>query len=284
MSAAAGFGLRHPHLQAVAAGGPAMRPGAWVEVHPENFMTGGTARRLLERVRGDRPVALHAVGLSLGSTDGIDPAHLERLAGLVDRLEPMLVSDHLSFSTVGGVFLNDLLPLPRTDEALAVVAANVGRVQDRLKRPILVENPSAYLAFAHETMAEGEFLAALARRTGCGLLLDVNNLHVSAVNLGRDPWADLAAFPLGAVGEVHVAGHAVKRIDGVDLLIDDHGSAVPDAVWSLLAAVLERTGPLPVLVEWDSNLPPLNILLAEVAHAASLCNGPARARAGGAGG
>ena len=230
-------------------------------------MGGGPALSALERLRRDRPISLHGVGLSLGGTDGIDAGHLERLAALVERLEPVLVSEHLSWSIVEGVYLNDLLPLPYTEEALDVTARHIDQVQARLGRPILVENPSSYLRYRHSTIEEPAFLAELARRTGCGLLCDINNIHVSGRNLGFDPLAYLAGLPAAAIGEFHLAGHSVNEVDGQEILIDDHGSAVAEPVWALYRAALTRFGPRPTLIEWDSRLPDLSVLLGEAAKA-----------------
>ncbi|CAO3433500.1 MNIO family bufferin maturase [Azospirillum endophyticum] len=264
----AGIGLRHRHVADFLTDPPDV---SWIEVHSETYLAAGGPRlRALETVRRDYPLSCHGVGLSLGSADGIDPRHLNRLATLYARLQPELVSDHLAWSTAGGTFLNDLLPLPYTDEALEIVRRNVERVQERLKRPILVENPSRYLDFAQSTIPEAEFLAELARRTGCGLLLDVNNIHVSAHNTGFDPLDYLSAIPADTVGEIHVAGHAVHDTGCGTLLIDDHGATVADPVWALLTEALRRTGPRPVLVEWDTRVPELPVLLGEAATAARL--------------
>ncbi|MEZ5576318.1 MAG: DUF692 domain-containing protein [Candidatus Competibacteraceae bacterium] len=264
--AQAGIGLRHPHLPAFLA---APQPAAWLEIHSENYLApGGPRLAALERLRGDYPLSGHGVGLSLGSAEGLDEAHLARLRALYDRLEPELVSEHLAWSTApDGTFLADLLPLPYTDEALDIVAANVGRAQEALGRRLLVENPSTYLRFREADWDEAGFLSELVHRTGCGLLLDVNNLYVSAANGGDDPLAALERLPLAAVGEVHVAGHARVATPVGELLIDDHGSTVAEPVWALLRAVLARTGPRPVLVEWDTNIPELPVLLAEAARA-----------------
>jgi uncharacterized protein (UPF0276 family) len=242
-------------------------PIAWVEVHPENYLGGGPAARALIAVRDAYPVSLHAVGLSLGTAEGIDEAHLARIAALVERIEPGLVSEHLSWSTSGGAYLNHLLPLPYTEEALAVVARHVDRVQARLRHRLLVENPSSYLRLRHSPIPEAEFLGELVRRTGCGLLCDVNNVHVTCANLGEDPRAYIDALPAGAVAEIHLAGHSVNDADGEVLLIDDHGSPVADPVWALCDRALARFGPVPTLVEWDTNLPPLATLLREADRA-----------------
>ncbi|HKF59888.1 MAG TPA: DUF692 domain-containing protein [Dongiaceae bacterium] len=255
-----GIGLRGPHLAAVVAAPPAV---GFLEVHPENYMGGGPALGALERLRREGPISLHGVGLSLGGTDGIAAAHLERLAGLVERLEPALISEHLSWSIVEGVYLNDLLPLPYTEEALDLLAAHIDQVQTRLRRQILVENPSSYLSYRHSTIEEPAFLAALAARTGCGLLCDINNIHVSGRNLGFDGEAYLAALPAEAIGEFHLAGHSINDVDGQEILIDDHGSEVAAPVWALYRAALRRFGPRPTLIEWDNRLPALPVLLGE---------------------
>ena len=259
-----GIGLRSPHVAQIRDERP---PIDWLEVHAENYMGGGPALRALEDLRRDYPISVHGVGLSLGSADGLDAAHLERLARLVERIEPALVSEHLSWSTVGGAYLNHLLPLPYTEEALAVVASHVQQAQDRLGRRLLVENPSSYLRFRESPIPEVEFLNALARRTGCGLLCDVNNVYVSCRNVGGDAEAYLDAVDAGAVGEVHLAGHAVNEADGRVILIDDHGSPVAAPVWQLYARALARFGPVPTLVEWDTDLPPLAVLVQEAATA-----------------
>lgn len=262
-----GIGLRAPHVAEVLASRPAV---GWLEVHAENYMGGGPAACTLERVRRDYPVSVHGVGLSLGTAGGLDAGHLERLAALVERLEPVLVSEHLSWSGAGGAYLNHLLPLPYDEEALAVVSEHVARVQDRLGRRLLVENPSSYLRFVHSPIPEPAFLNALARRTGCGLLCDVNNVYVSSVNLGDDPRAYLDAIDPAAVGEIHLAGHAVNDADGRPILIDDHGSRVAPAVWDLYARALARFGARPTLVEWDTDVPPLAVLLQEAATAGAM--------------
>jgi uncharacterized protein len=242
-------------------------PVAWLEVHPENYLGGGPAVRALQAIREHYPVSLHAVGLSVGTADGVDRRHLSRLKGLVDRLEPALVSEHLAWSQVGGAYLNHLLPLPYTEEALASVCRNVDEVQSTLGRRVLIENPSGYLRFTSSTIPEAEFLAALARRTGCGLLCDVNNVYVTAQNLGLDAFAYLAALPSDAVGEIHLAGHAVNDAGGRPILIDDHGSPVDPAVWFLYEHALGRFGALPTLVEWDTHIPALEVLLQEARRA-----------------
>ncbi|AWB07850.1 hypothetical protein A6A40_22615 (plasmid) [Azospirillum humicireducens] len=265
---AAGIGLREPHREAFVAAGC---PVPWVEIHPENYLVPGGPRLTgILRVRRDLPVSCHGVGLSLGSAGGLDPDHLMRLRALYDRLEPGLISEHLSWSVTDATYLNDLLPLPYTENSLDRVRRNIDHAQDVFGRRILVENPAACIAFAESVIPEAEFLAELVARTGCGLLLDVNNLYVSSVNLGFDRTAWLAAIPADAVGELHLAGHARMTVGGEELLIDDHGSAVGDAVMALYADVLDRVGPRPVLIEWDNDLPPLDLLLAEAGRAQRL--------------
>jgi uncharacterized protein len=258
--ARAGIGLRSPHVSEVLATHPAL---PWLEVHPENYLGGGPAVRALLELRQDYHVSLHAVGLSVGSADGVDRRHLGRIKSLVDRLEPVLVSEHLAWSQVGGAYLNHLLPLPYTEESLAVVCRNVDDVQTTLGQRVLIENPSGYLRFSRSTIPEPELLAEIVARTGCGLLCDVNNIHVTAQNLGVDPVAYLAALPRDAVGEIHLAGHSANEADGRTILIDDHGSPVGPAVWALYERALDRFGAVPTLVEWDTDIPPLEVLLGE---------------------
>ena len=275
--AKAGIGLRFPHHQAVADTRPEV---AWFEVHTENYMDGGTSPRYLDAIRSDYPLSLHGVGLSLGSVEEIDPAHLERVRRVVDRVEPGLVSEHLSWSIVGAAYLADLLPLPMTEEALEVVCRHVDQAQAYLKRSLLIENPSTYLRFRHSTIPEWEFLARVAQRTGCGILCDVNNIYVSACNHGWDASNYLAALPPAAVGEIHLAGHAVRKLDdGQTLRIDDHGSRVAPAVWALYAEALARFGPVPTLIEWDTAVPPLEVLLDEAARARTVVERTERERA-----
>lgn len=263
--AAAGIGLRFPHHREVAADPHRL---AWVEVHSENYMAGGSALDQLASIRRDLPISLHGVGLSLGSVVGIDRDHLASLKETVDRIEPGLVSDHLSWSVASGSYLPDLLPLPYTEEALAVVAANVDRAQTALGRPLLIENPSRYLLFRHSTLSEAEFLTALVERTGCRLLYDLNNLLVGTRNLDKDPLEVLFEIPIGAVAEVHLAGHTRKRLDdGSEVRIDDHGSAVSTEVWDLYSRFVHRAGPVPTLIEWDTAIPVLSVLQAEAAKA-----------------
>ncbi|HQS16660.1 DUF692 domain-containing protein [Reyranella sp.] len=276
MKPVVGIGLRSPHLAEIARDRPAT---GFLEIHAENYLAPSPARGTLERLREDYEVSVHAVGLSLGSVDGLDEVHLDRVATLIRRLEPALVSDHLAWSVLTGRYFNDLLPLPYTEEALGVVERNVQRLQERLGRQVLVENPSCYLAFAHSTLSEPAFLAELARRTGCGLLLDANNIVVTAHNLRLDPGAWLDGLPVTAVGQYHLAGHAVNDADGEPLLIDDHGSRVGEGVWALFDEIVRRYGPRPTLVEWDTDLPALDVLLGEARRAEQALGIEANARA-----
>ncbi|MBX3627849.1 MAG: DUF692 domain-containing protein [Rhizobacter sp.] len=267
-----GIGLRQPHYAQLL---DTLPPLAFVEVHSENFFgDGGAALAVLHEARGHYPVSLHGVGLSLGSAAGLDPWHLERLARLAERIEPDRVSDHASFARApqraGGPVLhaNDLLPLAFTQASLDIMVRNVTQVQERLRRPILVENLSAYLAWAEQDMSEPEFFNALVRRSGCGLLLDVNNLVVNALNeragdavASACAWVD--AIDAGAVGEIHLAGY----VDMGDIVIDDHGSRVHEPVWQVYRHALARLGPRPTLVEWDTDLPTLDVLLDEAQRA-----------------
>ena len=262
--ARAGIGLRHQHYRAVVESKP---PVGWLEVHSENYFGGGRPLAFLQAVRADYPVSLHGVGLSLGTDGPLDRTHLARIKALIDRIEPGLVSEHVSWSVTGGVYLNDLLPLPYTEESLAVISAHVRETQDCLDRQILVENPSTYLQFAHSTIPEWEYIAEIVARTGCGLLLDVNNIFVSAGNHGFDALRYLDAIPAAAVREIHLAGHSLRELGSVSLRIDDHGSAVCEGVWQLYAEAIARLGPVPTLIEWDSNLPELSVLVAEAEQA-----------------
>lgn len=260
----AGVGLRVPHLDAAAAIRPAS---CWFEVHAENYMGGGPALRALLALRRDHPIALHGVGLSLGSAGDLDERHLGRLAALAERIDPVFVSEHLAWSALSGTYLNHLLPLPWSLETLDTLCRHVDQVQERLRRRLLVENPSSYLRFREAELSEPELLGELVRRTGCAVLCDVNNAYVSGQNLGFDPSAYLAELPVASVAEIHLAGHAVNEVDGVALLIDDHGSRVKDAVWALYAEAIGRFGPVPTIVEWDTALPGFEVLLDEARRA-----------------
>jgi uncharacterized protein (UPF0276 family) len=257
----AGIGLRARHYADFSGARPAA---GWLEVHSENyFAAGGRERAVLEALRRDYPVSLHGVGLGLGSAEGYSDEHERKLARLVERVEPVFVSEHLCWGAAAGRHFNDLLPLPCSREALELVAGRVGRLQERLGRRILVENVSCYLEPGPHEMGEGEFLAALARRSGCGLLLDVNNLYVNQVNLGRDALAQMRALDAETVCEIHLAGYFA----GEHCLIDTHGARVADAVWRLYEAALGLFGPLATLIEWDTDVPPLDVLLEEAAKA-----------------
>jgi uncharacterized protein len=263
--AKAGIGLRFQHHQLVLETPPDV---AFIEVHTENYMGGGSPIRCLAAVRRDFPVSLHGVGLSLGSAEGLDPVHLDRVRQVAERIEPALVSEHVAWSVSGGNYLADLLPLPMTEEALDVICRNVDRMQSVIKRAVLVENPSTYVQFRHSTIPEWEFMTAVAARTGCGILCDINNIFVSAKNHGWDAHAYVAHLPPAAVGEIHLAGHSVRELpDGETLRIDDHGSRVIDDVWALYAEALRRFGPVPTLIEWDTDVPPLDVLVGEARHA-----------------
>ncbi|WP_035055815.1 MNIO family bufferin maturase [Andreprevotia chitinilytica] len=252
----AGLGLRSPHVGEVIASRPAVE---WWEVHSENYFGGGEPIAALERIRADYPLSLHGVGLGLGSVDPLDPHHLAQLKQLIARVQPALISEHLCWNRDHGRFFNDLLPVPRLEGALALLASRIDQVQTTLGRRILIENVSTYVAFQNETCTEAELMAELVTRTGCGVLLDVNNLFVNTLNLGTDPLAEIARIPLGCVGEIHVAGF--EYVEGC--AIDTHGAPVCPEVWLLLDAALKRFGPVPVLLERDTNLPSLPELLDE---------------------
>jgi hypothetical protein len=264
--ALAGIGLKPQHAAALQAGQGGVD---FLEVHAENCMgAGGPWLRQLERLRAQRPLSVHGVGLSIGAEGPLDAAHLERLAAVVGRFEPGWVSEHLAWSSHGGRFLNDLLPLPYDTVTLARVCRHVDQVQQRLKRRVLIENPSTYVEFAASTMDEAQFLRELVQSSGCGLLLDLNNAYVSGVNHGRDPWPGIAGLPADAVLQIHLAGFAEDRdAAGERLLIDHHGAPVADAVWSLYRRTLDRLGPRPTLIERDHDVPSLDVLAAEATRA-----------------
>jgi hypothetical protein len=279
--ARAGIGLRLPHQALVAATRPAA---AWFEVHPENYMADAAALAELEQLRAHYPLSLHAVGLSLGSAAGVDAGHVARLRALTQRLAPGLVSDHLSWSQANGHYLPDLLPLPYTAEALDIVCRNVAQVQEALGRQLLIENPSTYLCYAAATLSEAEFVAALVRRTGCGVLLDINNIFVSACNQRRDARSVLdhwcQTLDRHSVGELHLAGHAlVATSGGEQLRIDDHGDRVCAEVWSLYENAVAHFGILPTLLEWDTRLPDFAVLQDEARHAQQRLNAHAHTAA-----
>ena len=263
--ATAGIGLRFQHHREVAE----QKPGIdWMEVHSENYMGGGAALGYLAAIRRDYPISLHGVGLSLGTAEGIDARHLTRLAELVQRIEPGLISEHVAWSVSDGTYLADLLPLPMTEEALDVVCRGVSTMQDGIRRQVLVENPSSYLRYRHSTIPEWEFMAAIAHRTGCGILCDVNNIVVSASNHGFDARDYVNNLPARGIGEIHVAGHSIRELGGGrSIRIDDHASRVSGEVWDLLGHAIARFGAVPTLIEWDNEIPGLSTLLDEAAKA-----------------
>jgi uncharacterized protein (UPF0276 family) len=266
-----GIGLRPPHhaaiLDGLARAGSPLDSLDWFEIISENFFApGGNPRRVLRAVRERFPVVMHGVALSLGSTDPLDSDYLERLAALAAEIEPALVSDHLCWGGVGGHVAHDLLPLPFTEEALAHVAERVQRVQDRLRRRILIENVSSYVSFPQSRLEEWQFLSALAERADCGLLLDVNNVFVSAHNHGFDPRVFIAGVPSARVAQIHLAGHSTRGA----LLLDTHDHPVRDEVWELYRFALETHGPIPTLIEWDDRLPPFERVVAEAERARSI--------------
>jgi hypothetical protein len=270
--ARAGIGLRAPHYRALLERHPAV---GWLEVHSENYFgAGGAPLYYLERARELYPLSLHGVGASLGSADPLNRDHLRRLKQLIGRIEPGLVSEHLCWSSIDGRHLNDLLPLPYTEEAIAHVAARIADVQDFLGRRILVENLSSYVQFSHSAMPEWEFVAAVVERADCGLLLDVNNIYVSARNHRFDPLVYLRAMPAARVQEIHLAGHTVKRYDDGEILIDTHNARVCDEVWALYRAAIAALGPRPTLIEWDSELPALPVLVDEADIAQAIMEHP----------
>jgi uncharacterized protein len=261
-----GVGLRAGHVRQVLT---CRQEVDWLEIHPENYMSEPRSLVQLELLRRDYPISFHGVGLSLG-TESLDHAHLSRLAQLTERLEPFLVSEHLSWGTVDGAHFNELLPLPYTEEVLDVLVRNVRQAQDVLARQILIENPAHYLQFRHSTLTEATFLTELVARTGCGLLCDINNLFVSEHNVGIGALAYLSSIPAEHVGEIHLAGHAEMAIDGDAVLIDNHGGPVSEGVWQLYGEAIRQFGDRPTLVEWDTNLPPLCTLIGEAARAREL--------------
>jgi len=261
-----GIGLKAQHYQDIYDRLPTDI--GWLEVHSENYFgQGGEALQWLTQLRELYPVSLHGVGLSLGSAGPLNELHLGRLATLESRTEPAQVSEHLSWSIASGDYLNDLIPLPYTDEALNNFCLHVEQMQDALKRPVLIENPSVYMRYNHSTIPETEFLLAVAERSGCGVLLDINNIFVSAHNLRFDPIKYIDAIPGHLVGEIHLGGHFDADVDGEILKIDDHGSLVRGAVWDLYAHAISRFGPKPTLIEWDSDVPALDVLLGEARRA-----------------
>lgn len=266
MKPATGLGLKAEHFDDVMASPVA---GLWFEVHAENYMVAGGPRlAMLEAIRQRFPVSLHGVGMSLAGADIPDPAHLAAFKRLVDRFDPCLISEHLAWTRYGRHCIPDLLPFPRNRQTLQNLCRNIGHAQEVLGRQILIENPSHYLPLAGHDWSEPDYLAEIAARTGCGLLLDLNNVHVSSFNLGFDAADYLDAFPVPAVGEIHLAGFMPD--EALSLLIDNHGAPVADPVWALLARVVARHGPRPVLIEWDRDVPSYELLLAERNRAESV--------------
>jgi uncharacterized protein (UPF0276 family) len=267
MPLSAGIGLRLPHLAEVVATTPTV---GWLEVHPENFLANPHATELLVDVSRRYPMSVHSVGISIGSADGIDRHHLQRLRAFVDVVDPVLVSGPLAWSSFHGTYLNDLLPLPYDDQSLRIVATHLAQVQDALGRPYLIENPATYVAFSTSTMTELEFLNALVERTGCQLLCDVSNIYLSGHNMGYDPYSFVDGLPAAAIGELHLGGFTAEDDEataGATLLVDTHASTIAEPVWDLYAYTLRRLGAKPTLIEWDNELPRLDTLVAESARA-----------------
>jgi len=263
----AGVGLRLPHIAEVVATRP---PIGWFEVHPENFLANPHATELLSELSQHYPISVHTVGVSIGSLSGIDRSHLKRVRALIDMVDPILVSGHLAWSTHAGDYLNDLLPLPYDEEALQLLAAHIHEVQEGLGRPYLVENPSSYVGFGMSTMNEVDFLGELVRLTGCQLLCDLSNVHLSAHNMGYDAYQYIDGLPADAIGELHLGGFTYEDDEanpGAELLVDTHATVVAEPAWDLYAYAIRRFGPKPTLIEWDNNIPPLAILLGEAARA-----------------
>lgn len=282
-SLGAGVGLRLQHLAAVIKDRP---DASWFEIHPENYLANPHAAELLFEIARSYPISVHSVGVSVGSAGGIDRTHLARVKTLIDRLDPIMVSGHLAWSTHEGDYLNDLLPLPYHRESLAIVADHINQVQDALGRPYHLENPSSYLGFADSTMTETAFLAAVVERTGCRLLCDVSNVHVSARNLGYDPYRYIDEFPGEAIGEMHLGGFEIEaEANGGEVVIDTHSRPIDGHAWDLYAHAVARFGARPTLIEWDNAIPELTTLLdeavkADAVSAAALKSGARNARAG----
>jgi uncharacterized protein len=263
----AGVGLRLPHIREVVATQPAV---GWLEIHPENFLANPHATELLIELSHHYPISVHTVGVSIGSVGGIDRSHLRRLRALIDMVDPILVSGHLAWSTHAGDYLNDLLPLPYDEETLQLLAAHLHEVQEGLGRPYLVENPSSYVGFGTSTMNEVEFLGELVRRTGCQLLCDVSNVHLSAYNMGYDAYQYIDGLPAESIGELHLGGFTPEEDEanpGSELLVDTHATVIAEPAWDLYAYAIGRFGTKPTLIEWDNDIPPLPVLLGEAARA-----------------
>jgi len=261
LPAKTGIGLKPEHVDEILETRP---PISFLEIHAENYMApGGPPHKWLTELRQHYPLSVHGVGLSLGGDEPLDEDHLEALAGVVDRYCPEQVSEHLAWCKIDGTYLNDLLPLPYTPHSLQVVCDHVNQTQDRLQRRILMENPAATLSFEESSIPEAEFLTEMVQRTGCGILLDVNNLYVSAENVGIDIPHYLKTIPKDAIGEIHLAGHHVRKIGNTQIRIDDHGSTVCPEVWDLYHTVTRKIGRRPTLIEWDTDVPTLDILLGQ---------------------
>lgn len=262
-----GIGLRLPHIAEVVA----TRPSAgWLEIHPENFLANPHATELLIELSQFYPISVHTVGVSIGSASGLDRSHVRRVRTLIDLIDPVLVSGHLAWSTHIGEYLNDLLPLPYDEETLRLLASHIAEVQEAFGRPYLVENPSSYVGFGASTMSEVEFLAELVRRSGCQLLCDVSNVHLSAHNMGYNAYEYIDGLPADAIGELHLGGFTPEEDEanpGQELLIDTHATVVAEAAWNLYAYAIRRFGPKPTLIEWDNDIPPLATLMGEAARA-----------------
>lgn len=264
-----GISLKPQHYKEILEQRPAI---GWFEIHSENYMSkGGPSLAYLRQIREHYPISCHGVSLSLGGADPLDKEHLARLKALIESIDPIFVSEHLSWSRVDGIYLNDLLPLPYTQETLALMTRNILHAQEFLNRQLLIENPSSYMSYKNATMSEPEFLAALIKATDCRLLLDVNNVYVSAKNNHFDAHAYLAALPVGIVEEIHLAGHHTRQLEtGSEFRIDDHGSEICSAVWDLYRVALDKFGVTPTLIEWDTQVPALSILLGEAHKCATI--------------
>ena len=275
LPASAGVGYKEQHFREILES-----PGdvAWLEIHAENYMgKGGRPIAQLRRLRENFPISCHGVGLSIGGEEDPDEHHLDRLRNLLEWLEPASFSEHLAWSTHDGKYFNDLLPLPYTEDSLARVCRHVDQVQEALGRPMLLENPSTYFGFEESTLDELEFISGISERTGCGLLLDINNVHVSSTNMLFDPADYIDSFPFGRVGEIHLGGHEEDQDpEGATLLIDNHAAAVADPVWELYARAIDIAGPLPTLIEWDNDVPDWSVLSAEAARASRVMTGQVR--------
>lgn len=272
----AGIGLRGDHYEELSRTLPRL---GFLEIHSENYFgRGGTPHRYLLRLREEYPLSFHGVGLSLGSCDALDNDHLQRLQELIDLYQPDLVSEHLSWSSIGGKYLNDLLPLPYTESALVHLVRKISQVQEKLGRQILLENVSSYLEFQESDIPEWEFIAEVSNRTGCGILLDVNNIYVNSQNHGFTPELFIAAIPASAVKEIHLAGHTVNQFEDGNILIDTHNQLVAAPVWELYRQTIARLGGRPTLIEWDTDLPPLSVLLQEAMHAQTIIDENRHAR------